>query len=415
MDSIRNKTYSLLRWSEKYTKTDMVYLTKGGFWLTLGQVIATLSSFLLAIAFANLLPKDTFGTYKFIISIIAILAIPTLQGMNTALTRSIAQGFDGSFITALKTRISWGLMGGIFSLMLSLYYFINENDILTISFLITAIFLPFMDSLTLYDSVLQGKKRFNISTRYNIFINIVATIGMVSVLYFTDNLFLILFSYFSIWTLLRFIILTLTRKKFIKNNTEDPEVIRYGKHLSLMGIIGVIASHLDKILIFHFLGATEVAIYTLAIAPPEQIKGFLKVTGSLAFPQFVNRTKTELQQTIRQKMFYMELGVIPIVILYILSAPFIYAILFPQYLDAIFLSQIFTISLVLSSALLPITALQAMGQKKALYSFNISQALLQIALIILLIPLLGLIGAIIARVVARFLNLFLSLYFFKKN
>ena len=46
IDKIKNKTYKLLRKSEKYTKTDMVYLTKGGFWLTLGQIISSTSAFL---------------------------------------------------------------------------------------------------------------------------------------------------------------------------------------------------------------------------------------------------------------------------------------------------------------------------------------------------------------------------------
>jgi len=61
---LKDKIYRLLRRSEKYFKTDMVYLAHGGFWLTLGQIISSAASFLLAIAFANLLPKETYGTYK---------------------------------------------------------------------------------------------------------------------------------------------------------------------------------------------------------------------------------------------------------------------------------------------------------------------------------------------------------------
>ena len=34
--NFKDKTYNLLRWSEKYTKTDMVYLAQGSFWLSLG-------------------------------------------------------------------------------------------------------------------------------------------------------------------------------------------------------------------------------------------------------------------------------------------------------------------------------------------------------------------------------------------
>ena len=89
MQKLRQKTYNLLRWSEKYTKTDMVYLTKGGFWLTFAYIIFLSSGFILTIAFANLLPKDVFGTYKFVISISGVLLVTSLTGINSTLKQSI--------------------------------------------------------------------------------------------------------------------------------------------------------------------------------------------------------------------------------------------------------------------------------------------------------------------------------------
>jgi len=128
MDLIKKtkiRLYNLLRWSQKYTKTDMVYLAKGGSWLTLGQIVSTIASFLSAIAFANLLPRETYGQYKYILSITSILAIPTLAGINTAVIRAIARGYEGSFIPALKTKIKWGLLGGITSIGLAGYYYFS--------------------------------------------------------------------------------------------------------------------------------------------------------------------------------------------------------------------------------------------------------------------------------------------------
>ncbi len=139
--------YKLLKKSEKWTKTDMIYLAKGGFWLTLGQGVSSVSSFLLAIAFANLLPKETYGTYKYIMSIVSLLAIPTLAGMNTAIIQAVARGYEGSVMPAFKTKVKWGLLGGLASLILTGYYYFQGNNTLAISFLITAVFVPFMDSL----------------------------------------------------------------------------------------------------------------------------------------------------------------------------------------------------------------------------------------------------------------------------
>ena len=141
---LKVKTYNFLRWTEKWLKTDMVYFSRGGFWLTAGQMFSSLSAFLLSIAFANLLPKETYGTYKYVLSIASILSIPTLSGMTTSLAQAIASGSDGSFIPAVKARIKWGLLGALASLILASYYFYQADTTLTISFLMAAVFLPFM-------------------------------------------------------------------------------------------------------------------------------------------------------------------------------------------------------------------------------------------------------------------------------
>ena len=79
----KQKLISILRWSEKYTQTDMVYLTRGGFWLILGKIVFNISGFLLIIAFANLLSKEAYGTYQYVLSVASILAIPTLSPIPT--------------------------------------------------------------------------------------------------------------------------------------------------------------------------------------------------------------------------------------------------------------------------------------------------------------------------------------------
>ena len=81
-----------LLWSEKYIKTDMVYLARSGFWLLFGQGTTLLSVLALSIVFANFLPKETYGTYKYILSLTGIFSIFTLPGMTTALIRATARG-----------------------------------------------------------------------------------------------------------------------------------------------------------------------------------------------------------------------------------------------------------------------------------------------------------------------------------
>ena len=328
MQKIKGKIYHLLRWSEKYFKTDMVYLAKGGSWLTLGQIVSSASSFLLAIAFANLLPKETYGIYKYVLSIMGILAIPTLSGMSTAITQAVARGYEGSFSPVLKTKIRWGLLGGLASLVLAGYYYFNGNTTLTISFLISAAFLPFMDSFGIYNALPQGRKLFGISSRYGIISQIAGVSTMITAVFLTNNLFIILLAYFIPWTLMRFIFLQITLKKFPPNQNQDPKTISYGKHLSLIGVIGTIASYLDRILIFHFLGAVEVAIYSFAIAMPEQIKGYFKNISTLTLPKLSKRSFKEINSVLYKRLLKLFIAGGLIAGIYILAAPYIFKIFF---------------------------------------------------------------------------------------
>ncbi len=412
--SIKTKIYRLLRKSERYTKTDMVYLAKGGFWLTLGQVVSSLSAFLLAIAFANLLPKETYGTYKYILSLMGLLAIPTLSGMGTAVTRAVAQGNDGSFLPALKLKIKWGLLGGLASVVLAGYYYLNNNIELTLAFLITAIFIPFLDSFALYGALLGGKKKFDVASKYGMWVKIIASLSIFITLFFTKNLLAILFIYLASYSLLRLIILKLSLK-YIDNKKEDAGTISYGKHLSLMGIIGMVAGQIDKILVFHFLGAGQLAIYSIAIAMPEQIKGIFKNLSKLIFPKMVLISNKDIKK--RYKKLYLQLFILIliIIIIYILSAPYIFKLLFPKYLLSILYSQVFILALFNLVTIPANNYLSAKKRIKKQYLNNILSGLIKIILTCIATPFFGIWGIIFAKISFRFISAIITHILFIKD
>jgi len=415
IEKIKIVAYRLLKKSEKWTKTDMIYLAKGGFWLTLGQGVSSVSSFLLAIAFANLLPKETYGTYKYIMSIVSLLAIPTLAGMNTAIVQAVARGYEGSVIPAFKTKVKWGLLGGLASLILATYYYFQGNNILTIAFLISSIFIPFMDSLLIYDSYLNGKKDFKGLSNYNIFTKIISTIALILTVFLTDNIFLFIGSYFTTHTILRLIIFKLVFKKNRLNQEKDSGTISYGKHLSLMNVIGSVAMQIDKIFIFYFLGPVDVAIYSVALAPVEQIKGLLKNIGTLALPKFSKVSTPNFTIHLNSKIKKMAIFLIFISLFYILTSPFIYKTFFPQYKESIFYSQFFSISIITTISTIPLSFLKAHKKKNYLYIINIASLKIKIISMITFYYLFGLLGIIISILLSKFLETILSFYFFYKT
>ncbi len=410
----KKKIYNLLRWTQKYTKTDMVYLAKGSFWLNLGTGITSLAGLGLAIAFANLIPPETYGTFKFIISFSAILAIPTLSGMNQALVRAVAQGNEATFYPALKTKLKWGVLGALGALVLSAYYLFQDNTTLGLSFLLIAGFIPFKTSFNFYSYYLSGKKDFKHLSQYQAIARILVVISTVIALFLSQNLFLILLVYFAATTLFRLFFLLLTLKKYPTNQNQDPSSIGYGKHLSLMGVLGTVASHMDKILLFHFLGPIQLAIYTFSTRPIKVMKKPLESLTKISLPKLSQRNAFKLKNTLPGKMIKFFLMLLPLVGVYILLAPYFYQLFFPQYLDSIVYSQIFALSVLLYPGSLMGQTLTAHAKKKELYILRTSTAVLKIALFLILLPLWGVWGAITALLAAGVFGLLLNLLFFLK-
>src|SRR5579872_3261570 len=108
MNALRERLYSILRWSERYTRTDMVYLFKSGFWLQTSSFSIALLSFLLYVVFGRVLPKDVYGNYQYLLSLASIASAFTMTGMNTAVMRAVARGFEGTFLASLRIQLLWG-------------------------------------------------------------------------------------------------------------------------------------------------------------------------------------------------------------------------------------------------------------------------------------------------------------------
>jgi O-antigen/teichoic acid export membrane protein len=418
MQPLKTKLYQFFRWSEKYTKTDMVYLASGGFWLGLGQFFSSLSVLLLAIAFANLLPKETYGTYQYILSMASIVGVFSLTGMNTALAQAVARGIEGIVKKAFWIQMKWGLIMFFVSLAASVYYFIQGNQILAVSFLIIGSFSPLLNSANSYSAFLNGKKDFKKITKYNIASIVSSNLLLLLTVLLTKNPLVLVLVYFASNTAINvyFYLKTIEAVKTERDTgqNEISETVSYGKHLSLMNIITTIAHYLDGPLVFHFLGAANLAVYSLAVAPPEQIKALFKNVSALALPKFSSQAKEAIKKTINNKVLVLGTSIAVAVLFYILIAPLAYKIFFPKYLSSVFYSQIYALSVIAITIYLPFTALLGQMATKQLYLFNFWTSLFQILLLVIFVYFWGIWGAIISRIVSRFLNLAISLILLKK-
>ena len=399
------KLTPLIQKLEKLFRLDIGYIARGGFWLGIGQGIAAISGLLLSVAFANLIPKDVFGTYKFVLALVGVAGAFTLTGLMQALTRAVARGNDGALSHGFRTQVIWSIPVVLILLAGSFYYYINDNNILSTSLLIAALAAPLRTSTHLYASLLDGKKLFKQSTFFNAIRTVTSAAAIIATLFVTDNVVIVIAVYFLSTIIPNSLIFLYVKKKYApKKEVTAAPMVSYGKHLSLMNILGKVSSHADKILIFHFLGAVELAIYAFAVAVPNQVKNFNKILSTLALPKFSEQELSNIKRFLPRKLFLaFGLGLV-LTIGYVLVAPFIYTLLFPQYLDAILYSQVFALSLLFMPNPIMKQLLVAQRKQKALYIVQTLVPSIRIALLATLLPLYGLWGGIAALLITRVIN-----------
>lgn len=413
--TLRLKATRLLKWSEKYTKTDMTYLAKGGLWLVLGQIALAVISLSLSVALANLIPQNALGQFKFVQAGASIIGAFALTGMSVAVIQAVARGFEGSLMAGVRDSLRWSFGIIVLALGVSGYYFINDNISLSLSFLGVAVLSPIITSTSLFSSYLNGKKLFAILTIFSVVRQFTIACTIMTTIFLAQDPLVIVLVYFLTDTIVCVTFFLITQIKFVKNLKVDEDTISYSKHLSVMEIVKIISMQADKILIFSTLGAGPLAVYTIAMAPISQLKGIDQIIANLAFPKFTQQSFPVLQKTLLNKVLQLT-GVMAILaVLYIFSAPYIFSILFPQYMQSVIYSQVYTTSLLVIPSILFVKALTAHKKTRQQYILKITTPLLKITLLIILLPLYGIWGALFALISTEIAWMFLSIYLFYKR
>ena len=387
---------------------------KGTFHLSIGQMAAGFSGFVLTIGLVRIFDQAEYGLYSYIFSIVGIIAAFTLSGMDTVVAQSVAKGADGALIQGFWLKLKWSIPVGVLSLFIGVYYLYQGNIILGASIFGAGIFIPIIYACSLYGAYFNGKKQFKKIALDNTMKNSLTTGGVLLVAVLTKDVIFVILAYFvlnTIISLLRFIHLA---KKIAGGPTVEKESILFGKHLSAMDALSTISTQIDKLLVFQLLGATPLAVYTLALAPVKQLQGVSKIIRSLILPKFSNRSLKEIKEGLTYKLIIIFLFSIGLTAIYWVAIGPIFMKLFPEYEDAIIYTQILSLSLLSMPFVLHIQAFTTLHKKTELYIINIIKPVIKIILLLILVPTFGIWGAIVSFLCAIVVTAIFEMFFFMR-
>ena len=414
IEYMQNRFVRALRWSERYTKTDMVYLVQAGWWLNIGVVVTSALSLLLSVAYANLLSPTTYGLYQYFLSISGLIASISLPGMNNAVAQAVARGYDGVLRKAVKAQWQWMPIPMILGIGVSAYYLAHGVLTIGIGLLLIAILTPLVNVFNTYVAFFEGKRDFRRGFYLGTLITVATYGSMFLALIFVKNAVALIVVNLGVSLLATMYAYYKTLHIYKPNDKVDPETIRFGRHLSVLSAVGLL-NQIDAVLVFHFLGSIQLAVYSFATLLPERIGGLLNFIGTAALPGFSNQSLSYIRTHIFAKIWRVAVAGVAVAVAYVVTAPLLFHILFPKYLSSIPYTQAFAIII----ALIGITnivnsLLYAKRFTREIYVVGFLQPVL---LILLQIPLLityGIAGMIAAQLITSIVTISLTLVLFFK-
>jgi O-antigen/teichoic acid export membrane protein len=407
MSYLSKQLYTFLHWSEKYTKTDMVYLFKSGIWVNANSLVSYSLTFILSIVFANILPKEVLGTYQYLLSFSIIVSALCMTGMNYAVTQATARGSSGTLRASVALQLRWSIVPAGVSLLAALYYALQGNFELSLGLFSIGICIPITNSYNTYSAYLNGIKDFRGMFMASTLFNSIYYPSIILVAILTQNALSLVWINLFVSTLLTWYLYKRTITKYPSHGTVDLESLSYGKKLSISNLPTIIATQIDNLLVFHFLGAAPLALYVIATTIPEKVTGLFKFIFLATIPKYAVQNPVASKVGILGKIARMGAVATILVGILIFITPTVFHVFFPRYIDAIPYTQFYALSVFTILGYLPISNLIAQA-RKTIHIYNVVSPSIQIVLQLIGILLWGIWGILIARIIANTINSILA-------
>lgn len=387
---------------------DAHYFLKGGFWLTLTQAIVVVAGLLTTAFFAHILSETAYGSYRYLLGLAIIFSSFSLTGLGEAILQATAKQYHRFYKETTVLNFLYSLPLVLISVCASLYYWFNENALLSAGCLLIGLLQPIINTFQYTPLFLQGAKRFRAATFVQgaraVFVAVITSLA----LFATQNILLLLLTYLAsnaFINIVFYLLYSVPKTDHVPVEIKE-KYLTYAKNTSIRNFLSTIAFRLDTVVLFTRFSAAELAIFSIATIIPEQIKGSFKSVASLMLPKYAAHPDPEIiKKGIPRRSLQLFLVLCTISAAYIIAAPYLYEIFFPKYVSAVLYSQLFALSFPAYAYYIPLTLFMAKLDEKKLNDFHFRTSILQILIVILVVFPFGLLGAIIARLVVQYLRM----------
>lgn len=398
-------------------------------WSFISVATASLAHLLLRIILGRELGPSGLGLYTLVFTIYTFGMQFAGFGIGIALTKYAAEHHNN--LPLIKEFISSGIIGSVISgsMILVLTYLLSEfislnlfhNSQMIFLLKITAFCFPFIAIQKTVLGALNGLGEIKLYS----FVNIIQNLSIV-----IFSIFLVLIFNMGVkGAVIGFIVPTILVGIFSLIFTKDffmipssfrtvlKELLYFGFYIVLTNSLGMINAQIDSLMVGHFMSATDVGLYSVAILfaeglilIPDSVQtvttpAIAKYYGKKDYPNIIKLIQNSVSKvfciTILFSLIFLLFGQI-----------FIEIIFKKEYLPAYYPLLILLIGYSIYSPVLSVNgALSSVGRVNVMFKVSTVSILINILLNILLIPKYGILGAAISTSTALIFTAVFRLYF----
>ncbi|NLV12635.1 flippase [Haloarcula argentinensis] len=398
--------------------TDVVAIGKSGLLIFIGTALSMVAGFIFRVALSNYLTGDVFGSVMLVISMLGIISIPTVLGLNQGVVKFLSttknSKEENSYVT-LSLMIS-GVVS-IFAVIVLLIFIDSVHSVLfdaTVDRMFILIFIlciPLISLNKVLKGALHGKmdtRRFVIHSKiFQPSSRLILAVGAAILLGSGFSVIGgILFAYFFTFIFgLKLLYSSGLKIEFNKEIDVFP-LIKFSLPLVISSSIYIILTKIDRILIGYYINPFSVGQYEVAMTISLLLGLFHSTFSFLLFPKISELESKNSTEEIPPLYSHTTKWILACT-----TPAFIILLLRPDFLISLFGSQypvqdIHPILIIVSTGLFIDAvvgpngdALLGFGKSRHVLYYNLVAVVVNLVLNIVLIPIHGLIGAAVASLI----------------
>lgn len=402
-------------------------------WSFISLVTASFSHLLLRIVLGRELGPSGLGLYTLVFTIYMFGMQFAAFGIGAALTKYIAQYHDD--LPKIREYVTSGVLGSIvsgtvfgvilymFSGIISIQFFHNPE--MTDLLKITAFCFPFIAMQKVVIGTLNGMRKMKWFAFVNIVQNVSVMVVSIALVMMLDmGVRGAVIGYVVPTILIGVLSFTLIRGNFSINmgilRIALREISWFGFYVVLANSIGMINTQIDSLMIGHFMSATDVGYYAVAVLFMQAItllpQAVQRVTNPSIARYYGKKDYGNIRSLIKETMFKISLITIVIALFLAIFGKILIGIIFTnEFLPAYIPLLILLIGYSIYAAFVSVgTCLSSIGKVQIVFRISLVCAILNTLLNIILIPRFGLLGAASATSISLVFTTLINMYFLRK-